>query len=51
MKFLILMSAFLFSGSVLAHWTSPVGPSPTKEAVLSNEVRNPSSVPAEKPKK
>ncbi|WP_408098652.1 hypothetical protein ACJVC5_06995 [Peredibacter sp. HCB2-198] len=49
MKILIIISAMLFSSSVLAHWTSPNGISPKKEEVLPKDVREPSSVQHEKP--
>ena len=48
MKLIIITTALFFSGSVLAHWTSPVGASPTKEEVMPKEVREPSSVPVDK---
>lgn len=49
MKILIIISAMLFSSSVLAHWTSPNGVSPKKEEVITKEVRGPSSDQHDKP--
>lgn len=40
----VIVSSMLLSVSVLAHWTSPNGVSPTKEEISSKEVRVPSSV-------
>lgn len=44
----VIVSSMLLSGSVLAHWTSPNGVSPTKEEILTKEVRVPSSVQTSK---